>query len=189
MNCTKPTQCIYSGREASLTRLAENTALPRYQREWHKILCFLPVYLPGDQNGCRIYYEDGSMEEISRSLAWVLDDWARLHRTSVSALQQQSARWLGQKRGRRLPLVVDYDLCLIPIKYRAAKKRNDAVSGYVMLHKIQHVYVQTDGKTLLSFFNSPLTIHVLEQYNTLRDNLHTGWQLMRYFEQIRCGTQ
>ena len=47
-------------------------ALPRYREHWAKIYYLEPVYLESGRNGCRIYYDDGFVEEIPARLQYVL---------------------------------------------------------------------------------------------------------------------
>lgn len=156
--------------------------IPRYKKEWHKVVCFRPVYLPDGTNGCRIYYDDNTLEDIHHTLDWVMDDWSHHQLTSVAILQQQSKAWLGNHSRRRVPLVYNHNICLIPVKFRIAHKRGEAVSGYVFLKKVQDIY-QRNSQTYIVFNNCTHILPILEQPRTLRDNMQLGWQLLQFFEQ------
>lgn len=156
--------------------------IPRYKKEWHKVVCFRPVYLPDGTNGYRIYYDDNTLEDIHHTLEWVMNDWSRYHLTNVTTLQQQSKEWLRKATSRRLPLVYNHNLCLIPVKFRVTSRRSDEVSGYVPLHKIQDISHRY-GQTYLTFHNCTHSLPILENPRTLQDNMQLGWQLLQFFEQ------
>lgn len=171
----------YLGRRSMIGRL--DIPLPRYKREWNKVVCFQPVYLADGRNGCRIYYDNDVFEDISRSLVWVMNDWNSYHTTTADTLNQQSKLWLGNSPRRRLPLVYNCNLCLVPVKFRATRRRNDEVSGYVVLHKVQNIYTWKDEHTYLSFHSCGQSLMILEKRQTLEENMHLGWQLLKFFKQ------
>lgn len=177
---SKNEQRTYTGKKSMIGRTC--LPLPRYKFAWDKVLCFQPIYLPDGLNGCRIYYAGDITEDIPHTIDWVLADWCSYHLTSIPILHQQSLTWLGSSTRRRLPLVMKRELCLIPVKFRTARKRNDSVSGYAVLHKIKYAYQQADGKTCLTFHDNAQTISVLEKHSTLIENMCLGQRLIQYFD-------
>jgi len=179
-NTIEKNRC-YHGKRSMLGRV--DIPLPRYKKEWYKVVCFCPVYLPDGTNGCRVYYDHDVCEDIPRSLDWVINDWNSYHITTTSVLQQQSSHWLGNTARRRLPLVYNHNLCLVPVKFRAVRRAGDAVSGYAVLHKIQNIYTWKDEHTYLSFYSCGKSVMILETRQTLEENVQLGWQLLQFFEQ------
>lgn len=116
-----------------------------YELFWDQVHFFEPAYLADGCNGCRIYYDNGLIEEVHARLEWVLNDWASFRATSKELLQKQAAGWTREKRQRRVPLVVNKDICLIPVKCRKLQNRYETASGYAVLQKISGMQVMQDA--------------------------------------------
>lgn len=171
----------YPGKRSMLGR--QDIPQPRYKREWYKVVCFQPVYLPDGRNGCRVYYDNDVFEDIPYRLQWVINDWNSYHTTTTAVLRQQSKLWLGNDPRRRLPLVYNRNLCLIPVKLRARRKDGDEVSGYAVLQKIQSTYTWKDEQQYLSFHSCRKDLMILEKRQTLEENMQLGWKLLQFFKQ------
>ena len=111
----------------------------RYCTEWDKICAILPAYLLDGTNGTHIYYIDGTYEILRNRITWVLNDLFEYLLTSKAILEWQSIRWMGGIDRRRLPLVVNNTFALVPVTCRAAERRNDGTTGYVVLKYIYQV--------------------------------------------------
>ena len=111
----------------------------RYCTEWDKICAILPAYLLDGTNGTHIYYIDGTYEILRNRITWVLDDLLEYLLTSKAILERHSIRWMGGIDRRRVPLVVNDTFCLVPVTCRAAERRNDGTTGYVVLKYIHQV--------------------------------------------------
>jgi hypothetical protein len=122
-----------------LSKMSTRWNLPRYKRQWRQICALMPVYLHDGTNGCAIYYEDGSDEYIKARLVWVLNDLLGYFQTNREIMQNQTRQWLGSKKYRRLPLVVNGDFCLVPVHARKTSSRNHGNGGYVVLRHVQDV--------------------------------------------------
>lgn len=152
--------------------------LTRYKLHWEQIYFFEPVYLHNGCNGCRIYYDNGAVEEISARLEWVLDDWTSYFATSKALLQKQAADWVGGNR-KRLPMVVKKNFCLVPVKCRKPRGGNDNVSGYVVLQKIRMVESLPDGsRSQITFFSNNQVVEVRERRRSIEQNRKLGWRLV-----------
>ena len=124
--------------------LWSDTIVPyaRYCTDWQQICAILPAYLLDGTNGTHVYYTDGSCDVLANRITWVLDDLFEYMLTSKSILARHSMRWMGGIDRRRVPLVVNDTFCLVPVTCRAAERRNDGTTGYVVL---QHIHQVLDG--------------------------------------------
>jgi len=111
----------------------------RYCTDWRSICAILPAYLPDGTNGTVVYFIDGSCEAVRHRITWVVDNLLEYMLTSKAILERQSIRWMGGSNRRRVPLVVDDTFCLVPVTCRVSRRRNDGVTGYVVLRYIQQV--------------------------------------------------
>ncbi len=185
--------------------------LPRYKRVWKNICAMLPVYLQDGTNGTVVYYIDGSTEQIGHRLEWVLNDLLKYLCTGKDILQQKANDYMESKNGRRIPLVVNQEMCLVPVKGRKAFTKNDGASGYVVLEyveSIQRTYsdeslsrtvsrkaraqqmklqqkqaeLEQDGKTMV-YLSRNWEIAVYDSIHVLHQNLNLGAALKYRFGQ------
>lgn len=154
--------------------------LPRYKIDWRDICAIIPIYLPDGTNGCQIFYADGSMEQITARLSWVLDDLLNYRRSSKAILLQQS-RWmmqqLGYRQQRRLPLILEDGFCLVPVKARQTVNHNHAVDGYIVLSKVKRTYqYNNDTNVILKNHHNMI---IMDSLRTVRQNLQLAAELER----------
>ncbi len=152
--------------------------LPRYKREWRSICAMLPKYLADGTNGTVIYYMDGSVEKVDKRLVWVLDDLLGHLGSSKELLHKKSLEYLEEPDARRLPLVVDDDFCLVPVKGRKTIKAADRAVGYIVLQYVQAV--QTVEHETLVHLEQDNTIVVLDAARTVHQNLVLARALAQY---------
>ena len=163
-------------QEEPQTKGAES--LTRYKLYWLQIYFFEPVYLENGCNGCRVYYDNGAVEEIQARLEWVLDDWASYFATSRALLQKQAAEWAGGTR-RRLPMILQHDFCLIPVKCRKPRTESDNASGYVVLQKIRQVEGLPDESwSKIKFCSNHYAVEVRERRRSIDENHALGWMMV-----------
>ena len=161
-------------------------SLPRYKREWHNICALLPAYLPDGCNGSMILYEDGGTEEIKASLSWLLDDLLDYLRSSKQLLQRQSRRitaQMGNQRGRRLPLILSKDFCLVPIRVRLTSSPYHEANGYVRLNKVEDFSEQKGKSGCKIWFTNQLELEVLDNLYTLRGNMALAAKMQEYLRE------
>ena len=151
------------------TRIGAKWSLPRYKRDWQNICAMLPTYLDDGTNGTVVYYLDGTTEEVSARLQWVLDDLLRYMHSSIEVITSQSRLRLG-KNARRVPLIVTPDFCLSPIKARIPISRSDVGTGYLVLTHVQDVIPY--GKENHVYFTGGKYITVLDTTRTVWENLN-----------------
>ncbi len=149
--------------------------LARYKQNWRDICAILPKYLGDGTNGTVIYYTDGSTEVVGRRLVWVLDDLLAYLCTDKRLLHQKAVASLEQQESYRVPLVVNRQLCLVPIKGRKRISKYDSQVGYAVLHHIESIQAAADG-TLVQF-NSGQSITALDSMRTLKKNLQLTEEL------------
>lgn len=163
-----------------------STSPALYKAFWHMVIFFEPAYLANGHNGCRIYYENGLVEESSARLEWVLDDWASCRATNKAMLQKQAAAFIGGGDRRRIPLIIDDELCLIPVKCRKPRERHEIVSGYAVLHKISVVGLTQENKTVLIFGDNSQSITVLERQRNVKKKMTLARQMLALYQSGFC---
>ena len=170
-----------------MPKIMKNTwSLPRYKREWRDICALLPAYLPDGANGSYILYEDGSVEQVNFSFSWVLDHlFAYLH-SNKQLLQRQSRRitaQMGNQRGRRLPLILSKDFCLVPIRVRLTSSPYHEANGYVRLNKVEDFSEQKGKSGCKIWFTNQLELEVLDNLYTLRGNMALAAKMQEYLRE------
>lgn len=150
--------------------------LPRYQADWRNICAILPAYLPDGTNGTAITYTDGTVQLAQNRLRWVLDNLLGHLKSSSTILTAQSRRLLGSK-ARRVPLVLNPDFTLVPVKGREAIGEYDSVTGYLVHSQVNYIFNAAGGSRVL--FKSGAEVTVYDQPDTLRRNMQKAYELSR----------
>ncbi len=132
-----------------------------------------------------IYYVDGTREELAFRLVWVLDDLLGYLDTSREQLMKKSAGWMEKNSAKRVPLVVDEQCCLVPIKGRTVFSVDDGVSGYVVLAYVQSVY-REDGKTVIQLARNQCVM-ALERERIVKQNIRLAKELVAYGKQEKVS--
>lgn len=161
--------------------VGHDQAIPRYQEHWAKLYYIEPVYLENGRNGCRIYYDDGFVENIPARLQYVLQKLASQIHISLKALQQQSLQLLESKRKHYVPLVVNEYFILLPVICRQQQRKSDSTYGYVVQQKIAGMTVHPEGGTKLTFLTNPYEIQVQSKVRTLRRYVALGITLQQKY--------
>ena len=157
--------------------------LPRYKKEWRNICALLPIYLSDGTNGSYILYEDGSIEQVSFRLSWVIDDLLAYWCSNKTLLQEQScqiAAQLGNRHQRRIPLALREDFCLVPVRARLTSSRNHDANGYVFLNRVKEISQQKEQIGCKISFQSQVELEVLDSMRTLKRNLQLAEKMTEY---------
>ncbi len=155
--------------------------LPRCKTEWRQICAILPAYLPDGANGTIILYLDGTREEIPNRLCWVLDDLLGYLKSSTAILMKQSRRILG-RTARRVPLVLNREFCLVPVKGREVTSRCDGATGYAVLRHVQKLITGETGSRIL--FNGGTSLNVYDNPRVLLDKIGQAGTLLEQIEAV-----
>ncbi len=161
--------------------MAKERRFPRYKQQWHSICAILPAYLDDGSNGTMIYYIDGTIQAISRSLTWVLNDLLQYLCTGKPLLMQKALEVFKERSIRRLPLAAAKDFTLVPVKGRQIVAEHDRVDGYIVLEYVQRVR-QENGTTVVYLIKSH-HITVLDTARTLKRNLKLADALQQHNRQ------
>ena len=152
---------------------------PAYKSRWQEICAILPAYLEGGINGTAITYLDGSAEQVDKRLCWVVNDLLFHLRSSTSVLMRRSRMLLG-KTARRVPLVLNREFTLVPVKGREKLSRYDAQTGYVVLRHVACVMQEEDRRYI--GFNGGAKVRVYDNLRTFIRNIRTTEQLLEQNE-------
>lgn len=87
---------VKTNRKVQQTRfVGAQLMMPRMSSTGRSIL-YGATYQANGRNGCRIYYDDGWVEEIPARLDYVLNSLAQLVHINLKAMQEQSRQWLAR---------------------------------------------------------------------------------------------
>ena len=151
----------------------------RYKTAWEEICAIMPAYLDNGTNGTIITSLDGSTEQISRRLDWVVDDLLLHLHTSKAVLVKNSRAYLG-KQARRVPLVAAQNFCLVPVKGRVAISGYEGLLGYVVMGHVADAI--RSGKQSMVYFNGGGSIAVYDNINVLWSNLNLAKEIKQTME-------
>ncbi len=161
-------------------------SLPRYKRGWRDICALLPAYLPDGCNGSMILYEDGGVEQVNFSFSWVIDDLLAYKCSSKTILQQQSsqiAAQMGKRYQRRLPLILNEEFCLVPIRVRLTSSPYHEANGYVRLNRVKDFSEQKGKSGCKIKFINQVELEVLDNMRTLRGNMALAAKMQEYLRE------
>lgn len=168
-----------TNRKVQQTRfVGAQLMMPRYEQHWAQIYYMEPTYQANGRNGCRIYYDDGWVEEIPARLDYVLNSLAQLVHINLKAMQEQSRQWLAGQRLRCVPLVVNEYFILLPVAGRKPLRKDDTATGYVVLQKIAAIKA-IPGGALLTFCTNDAQVALYHCPRTIRRCMALGLQLQK----------
>lgn len=142
-----------------------------FELDWDKVCMLEPVYLPDGTNGCRVYYDDGTHDDMYCRQQLVVNAWAEQKHTSVDVAKRLYRMLSGNPSKHRPTLPFQPELCLVAVKCRRRTRHNDCASGYVVLNKVRRVIVKTGGGSYIQFAGNPYPVPVLESRRSVLRNL------------------
>ena len=154
--------------ELQLAEAAHYT--PRTQLTWSKIALLYPIVQANGKNGCRVYYKDGSYDDVANSCMVPLKALARQHYTTVDNARAltRSCPWI--KRQRMLNMIFS-DVCtIVPLIVRESTADSDDRMGYLVKQYLYNTAPLPDG-TLLKFSADHEGIRIVQKEATVRRQL------------------
>jgi competence protein ComFB len=102
-----------------------------------EIVAFIPAYRDGAGQGLNVYYRDGTMRWLARSLKGFIQQLARFFNVNLTELKKNFGPLLGQVN--LFPLALGPFLLFIPLKIRKPRLPGDPAYGYFKLRSLLHV--------------------------------------------------
>lgn len=178
--------CPMMPAQQILLRLGElQTGLSRCGMHWNKLYYIEQIYLPQERNGCRLYYDDGYIEEISAKMEYVLRYLLHTMMLEPEQLQQQSRFLLEGTRSCALPLCLNAYFILIPVICRKKRRESDTEIGYVVLQKIDQLQDAEPNGTVITFFTTTEQVTVHNSRKNMRKQIAQGVTLHQAYVRER----
>lgn len=155
-----------------------------YKQWWAGLLAIVPFYQPSnDRTGVVVYYQNGVRECIADcSCRHVLTQLAVYLGTSLPQMQARAAAEGYQRKG---PLVFHGRLCLVPVKFREQKRKNNGTLGYINAQAVARIFQNDDGSSVLYFQDNSISLIALQRKATVQRHVQQGLSLLAgYGEQV-----
>ncbi|MFY9115321.1 MAG: hypothetical protein WAO23_08805 [Dethiobacteria bacterium] len=107
-----------------------------------RIAALVPFYDEEGGNATRIHTLDGVTFTDRRTTRWIIRKLARIFAVDLEALRHNYGQYLGISQG--VPLPINKDLVMVPLKLRRIIGKNDGAGGYVNICAVQKVEEYTD---------------------------------------------
>jgi hypothetical protein len=137
---------------------------------WPEILYFGPVCGKDGGNCTEILIKGGARIVDRRRTKGVLAALARVFARDLACLRDSTRREAG--RSHSLPLVLDPEMVLVPVKARTANCKDEGTTGYVVLNKLLGVEpLAKEGRGCRLLFQDGLEVTTLLSLSTVRQRV------------------
>ena len=152
------------------------------QLHWHDIALLTPIYQANGNNACKVYYRDGSYDNVRNSCATVRGHLAAMHFVNIKEAEHTARQCDTNYRQRGVTVRLGEGCTLVPVICREAKRRNSGTLGYLVLEQLYQYLPTETGHTLLRFHPDHTGVEILQHYDTVKIQLVLARQLT---EQIK----
>ena len=153
-----------------------------YPKRWRQILLIRPYYRADGRTACVIVYVDGSSEEVYCRCEQVVTELADYFYTTVALARKLARRVLGEDKERKVPILLHEEFCLVPLKFREERQKNNSTIGYVVLRHVGRIYHHLSG-TQIQFLDSHVQINIPQGRATVLKQLNRARRLQHGFQQ------
>lgn len=153
-----------------------------YQKRWRQILLIRPYYRADGRTASKIFYLDGSSDDLYCRCEQVVAELAQVFYTTVPLAQKRASKLLGESKERKVPILLHEDFCLVPLKFREEKQKNTGTIGYVVLRHVTEVEHHLSG-VRLHFRNSKVHADIPQRRVTVTKQLKRAGLLLYNFQQ------
>jgi hypothetical protein len=142
------------------------------------------VYIPCYDNGnaVKAVLKDGSMIVIGKSIKSVIKNIQRKNNIDIGLIKKNFGEYIGRKN--IIPIPIDIENILIPVKVRKAVAVNDGSFAYVNLTSIENVLGDKKASIVLSCGK---TLDVLESSRTVLTRIEMGRIVRDKFASVILG--
>ncbi|KKM09882.1 hypothetical protein SY88_17035 [Clostridiales bacterium PH28_bin88] len=142
-------------------------------KRWRDINYFGPVYGQHGGNCTEFLFTKGERVIDPRRTKTVLAALARVFSRDLVALRENCGRELGRRQA--VPLLLDQEMVLIPVKARGGVDKDQGTTGYAVLGKVAAVEPAAgEGNRSVTVFADGTRITTLYSLNTLRSRVQQG---------------
>ena len=130
---------------------------------------------------CIIKMECGSALPIAAA-AMCSPSWRCIWAPVCLEMQARAAAEGYQRKG---PLVFHGRLCLVPVKFREQKRKNNGTLGYINAQAVARIFQNDDGSSVLYFQDNAISLIALQRKATVQRHVQQGLSLLAgYGEQV-----
>lgn len=164
--------------EQRLAEAAHYSTLPHLK--WRQIAFLYPILQYNGRNACRVYYMDGSYDDVTSTCMTVLEHMARDHYTTVENARMLSldSQWCTSRR--RVVMLFSEACTIVPLTAVKTLKGNGSRLGYLVKQYLYETQAVPDG-TLLKFGPKHEGLHITQHEDTVRQKLQEAALLEREF--------
>lgn len=153
------------------------------QVQWAHIALLMPIYQENGHNACRIYYSDGSYDNVRNSCATVREHWAHMYSMNVKEAEKVALKCEGYHKMRRVSIQLQEGCTLVPVTCRTLERRNSGTLGYVVAERLYEYRPTEDGETLLRFYPNHKGIVIPQKYASVYHQMLMATQLDKCIKQ------
>lgn len=168
-NTTKQSKKSKKLKKSNKTQqtMQQDRTTPEYVLYWPYIMAMVPFYDEQNYDCTMVYYVNGIERSYPCSCEQVLEDLARVFRTSLDVLRARTevvadkGRW---RKMRKFPIAFIVDFVMVPVKCRRECQRNTGTLGYVVYHYVERIERTASGQCRICFKDAQLQLDIKQQY-------------------------
>ena len=158
---------------AKKTKRDRVTRLENVQWKW--VAAVIPYYYGANRTACQVHYSDGKYEIVYTGSKRALEEWMKYHGTTLPVVQERSCQLAGG--GRRFNLIVNEELCVMPLKSRERQGQSGSTLGYFNKDAIAFVIEVDDYGTMIFFHETHKGILIPQKKGTVELQMARGNQM------------
>lgn len=149
-----------------------------------RIVAFVPVYHTGVGQGLEIYYQDGTVHFLARSMKSFVQQLARFFSINLEEMRRKYGKLLGQVN--LVPLALAPFLMFVPLKVRKPRLAGDPAYGYFKLRSLTEVRSEPTPSTVELLGGHVITLQ--QSHRAVRSRLRRAKQLDALLLEQHCLT-
>jgi len=138
-----------------------------------EIVAFVPAYRDGAGSGLNVYYRDGTVRWLARSLKGFIQQLARCFSINLAEMKKNFGPLLGKVN--LFPLALGPFLLFVPLKVRKPRLAGDPAYGYFKLRSLLKVSAQPAPCTVA--LEGGLTLTLSQSERAVRSRLRLSRRL------------
>lgn len=145
--------------------------------QWKEIALLMPIYQEDKKNACRVYYKDGSYDDVQNCCDTVRTHMAKMHSVNIKEAEKAARACEGYYRTRMVCVKLADQCTLVPLICRESERRNSGTLGYLVLECLYDCKRLKDNSTLIRFYETHKGIRIIQKYRSVQQQLLLATQL------------
>ncbi len=156
----------------------------QYITRWHHIVAITPYYRANGRTGSLVHYADGRTERYPYRCEWLVEQLAKYFFTTTELAKERAKAMFDGADVRKVPLALQPDFCLVPLKSRNAERKGHGTAGYVVLQQIKRLQHAPDGNTMLYFLSTDAApLHILQRAASTEKQINLAWMVQEQYNE------